>query len=393
MSARRRTLPFGSSGSAGIASVPCMMFRGGTSRGLFFNAADLPADREARDRVLLAAMGSPHPMQLDGVGGGNPLTSKVAIVCPSADSHADVDYLFAQVAVDRALVDTDAACGNILAAVGPYAVETGMVATGSPRTEVRIRSVNTGAITVATLATPGGTLRYDGAHQMPGLGISAAPIGLRFAGAAGSLTGRLLPAGAARTVIDGVAVSLVDYAIPVMIVAAAALGLEGGETAAEIDANRALLARIEAMRREAGRLIGLGDVTSSVTPKVALVSPPVAGGTIRSRYLTPWRCHASHAVTGALCLAAARTIDGTIAAQLGRPAGPDGGVDIEHPAGLLRLETEGAGEHFVASVVRTARLVFAGEVYVPAEVMQPRARVEDAKHERDEDRVLMEEAG
>ncbi len=384
---------FGSTRSGGIAAVPCMMFRGGTSRGLFFSEADLPVDRAARDRVLLAAMGSPHPMQLDGVGGGNPLTSKVAIVGKSADRHADVDYLFAQVAVDRALVDTDAACGNILSAVGPYAIETGMVAAGSPRTDIRIRSVNTGAITVATLSTPGGTLRYDGAHKMPGLATSAAPIKLRFAGAAGALTGRLLPAGAARTVIDGVEVSLVDYAIPVMVVAAEALGLAGGETAAEIDADPALLARVETIRRQAGRLMGLGDVTASVTPKVALVSRPAAGGTLRSRYLTPWRCHASHAVTGALCLAAARTIEGTVAAEFGDPTGADGVVEIEHPAGLLRLETEGVGATFAASVVRTARLLFAGQVYVPADVLQAPARVASGGRKPARDRVLVREAG
>lgn len=392
MSRRAPKTPFGPSRSGGIAAVRCMMFRGGTSRALFFHVADLPADREARDRVLLAAMGSPHPMQLDGVGGGNPLTSKVAIVGPSADGDADIDYLFAQVAVDRAVVDTEAACGNILAAVGPYAVEAGMVATGSPCTEVRIRSLNTGAITVATLSTRGGTLRYDGDHEMAGLATKAAPIKLRFAGAAGSLTGRLLPAGGARTVIAGVEVSLVDYAIPVMIVAAEALGLKGGETAAPIDADLALLARIEAMRREAGRLMGLGDVSQSVTPKVALVSPPMAGGTIRSRYLTPWRCHASHAVTGALCLAAARTIDGTVAAEFGSPASEEGVVEIEHPAGVLRLETEGVGEAFAASVTRSARLLFEGCVYVPAAALAGVAET-SGPHTATAGRVLMEEAG
>lgn len=366
---RHKAFDRGVSTSAGIVALPCTMMRGGTSRGAFFNAADLPEDPDLRDRVLLAAMGSPHPLQVDGIGGGNPLTSKVAIVGPSADRRADVDYLFAQVNVDRAAVDTKAACGNILAAVGPYAIETGLVAPEAPITVVRVRNVNTGAITLATLETPDGRLRYDGEETLPGLDSPAAPIRLSFVDAAGAMTGKLLPSGNSRETIDGIGVSLVDSGIAAMIVDAREFGLSGAENPAEIDADRALLDRVEAMRLEAGRRMGLGDVSQSVVPKVALVSPPVTGGTIRSRYLMPWRCHASHAVTGALCLAAAMTVPGTVAADVAAKSG-SGQVGIEHPAGVLQLGVEGEAERLVASVVRSARLLFQGYVYVPARAFE-----------------------
>ncbi|MEX0853348.1 MAG: 4-oxalomesaconate tautomerase [Bauldia sp.] len=356
--------------SLGIVALPCTMMRGGTSRGAFFSAADLPRDVGLRDRVLLAAMGSPHPLQVDGIGGGNSLTSKVAIVGPPSDPRADVDYLFAQVSVDQAMVDTKAACGNILAAVGPFAIEAGLVATGSPFTVVHIHNLNSGTITVATLSTPWGRLRYDGDQTIAGCAASAAPVRLSFVDAAGAMTGRLLPSGRVVEAIDGIPVSLVDYAIPVMIVEASRFGLSGRETPAEIDANRSLLDTIEQVRRVAGRRMGLGDVSRSVTPKVALVSPPRNGGTIASRYLTPWHCHLSHAVTGALCLTAASRLAGSVAAAVAVPTAVGSNVEVEHPAGALRVDFDGSGEELVTSVVRTARLLFKGHVYVPEDVFQ-----------------------
>jgi len=353
--------------SLGIEALPCTMMRGGTSRGAFFSSADLPRDSDLRDRVLLAALGSPHPLQVDGIGGGNPLTSKVAVVGPSSHPRADVDYLFAQVSVDQAKVDTRATCGNILAAVGPYAIEAGLVAARSPVTTVRIHNTNSGTLTVATLDTPGKRLRYDGDQVLAGCNTPAAPVRLSFVEAAGSITGRLLPTGLPVEEIDGVPVSLVDYAIPVMIVEARWLGLTGGESPAIIDADRGLLDRIERMRRAAGTRMGLGDVSQSVTPKVALVSPPREGGTVSSRYLTPWRCHLSHAVTGALCLTAAARLAGTVAAVAATgTAAIQSWVEVEHPSGALRVECEGAGDGLVTSVVRTARLLFRGHVYVPS---------------------------
>lgn len=354
--------------SFGIVPIPCMMIRGGTSRGVFLKASDLPRDTALRDRMLVAIIGSPHPLQIDGVGGGNPLTCKIAIVGPSPDPRADVDYLFAQVGINEAVVDTKANCGNILAGVAPFALETGLVAARSPSTTIRIRNVNTGMVTRATVNTPGGRLRYDGDQRMSGLAVPASPVHLSFEDAAGSLTDKLLPTGRAEEEIAGVAVSLVDYSIPVMIAAAESFGLSGYETPAELDANRDLFDAVERMRLVAGERMGLGDVSHSVTPKVALVAPPRNGGTIASRYLTPWQCHASHAVTGALCLAAATRIRGSVAAGVAAP-GDGVSVGVEHPAGTLTIQCEGEGEDIATSVIRTARLLFAGFVYVPVEVM------------------------
>jgi len=352
-------------------SIPCTMIRGGTSRGVFFNAADMPSEVADRDRVLLAAMGSPHPLQVDGIGGGNPLTSKVAIVGRSTDPRADVDYLFAQVTPERATVDTNATCGNILSAVGPFAAEEGLIALDSPTTQIRIRNTNSETITLATLETPGGRLRYDGNEEMTGSIRPAAPIRLSFVDASGALTGRLLPTGKVQEEINGVAVSLVDYAIPVMIVEASQFGLTGQETAAQIDADRNLFDVVEAIRLEAGQRMGLGDVSKSVVPKVALISPPCHGGTITSRYLTPWRCHLTHAVTGALCLTAAICIEGTVAnAIVTLSDDADRQVNVEHPSGTLRVGLEGNGTELITSVVRTARMLFRGHVYVPAAAFQ-----------------------
>jgi 2-methylaconitate cis-trans-isomerase PrpF len=359
------------SSSLGVLSIRCTLMRGGTSRGVFFNAADMPADPGERDRVLIAALGSPHPLQVDGVGGGNPLTSKVAIVGPSDDPRADVDYLFAQVSPELTTVDTNATCGNILSAVGPFAVEEGIVQPGSPNTQIRIRNTNSGTITLATLETPGGRLRYDGDERMAGRIRPAAPIRLSILEAAGALTGQLLPTGKARENIGGVDVSLVDFAIPVMIAEARQFGLAGDETAEQIDANRALFEAVEAIRLEAGRRMGLGDVSGSVVPKVALVSPQRKGGTITSRYLTPWRCHLTHAVTGGLCLSAAIGIEGTIANAIVCPEGDAKRlVTIEHPTGVFEVECEGAGVEFTTSVTRTARLLFRGHVYIPTAAVE-----------------------
>lgn len=352
----------------GLIPVPCTLMRGGTSRGVFFNVQDMPADPAERDRLLLAAMGSPHPLQVDGVGGGNPLTSKVAIVGRSTDPDTDIDYLFAQVTPEKTTVDTNATCGNILSAVGPFAIEEGLIAPCSTTTEIRIRNTNSGTITLATLETPGGRLRYDGDEAMPGI-RPAAPIRLSFLDAAGALTGKLFPTDKKVEEISGVPVSLIDYAIPVMVIEAAHLGLEGRETAEQLDAKEALFKNIEAMRLKAGERMGLGDVSDSVVPKVALVSAPKNGGTMTSRYLTPWRCHHTHAVTGGLCLAAAIGIDGTIANSLvGLSDLTERTITIEHPSGDLQVDVTGRGTDVITSVTRTARLLFRGHVYVPSSI-------------------------
>ncbi len=341
--------------------------RGGTSRGPFFLDHDLPTEPAARERVLLAAMGSPHVLQLDGLGGGNSLTSKVAIVGRSSRPDADVDYLFAQVAVERAHVDFSPNCGNMLSGVAPFAIEAGLVPAVDGETLVRIHNRNTGALVEAAVQTPGGIVAYEGSTAIDGVAGTAAPIKLSFLEAVGSKTGALLPTGVAREEIDGVPVTLADYATPMMLLRAADLGLAGDETPTALDGNAAMLERLEQLRREAGRRMGLGDVTGRVIPKVGLLSQARHGGSLTSRYFTPDRCHRSHAVTGALCVAAASRIPGSVTAEM---LSPQAGslVTLEHPSGVIQvdLSLDASGQVARASLVRTARRIFEGHVIVPA---------------------------
>lgn len=347
--------------------IPCVLMRGGTSRGPFFLESDLPAEPGARDRVLLAAMGSPHLLQLDGLGGGNSLTSKVAIVNRSSRPDADVDYLFAQVAIDRAHVDLGPNCGNMLSAVGPFAIEAGLVPAAEGETVVRIHNRNTASLIEATVQTPGGLVDYDGATAIDGVAGTAAPVKLSFLEAVGSKTGALLPTGLAREEIDGIPVTLVDYAMPMLLVSAGDFGLAGDEMPTVLDADAMLLARLEGIRREAGRRMGLGDVAGRVIPKVGVLSPARRGGSLTSRYFTPDRCHRSHAVTGALCVAVASRIGGSVAAEMLSP-GTDSLVAVEHPSGTIQIDLslDAAGQVARASLVRTARRIFEGNVIVPA---------------------------
>jgi 2-methylaconitate cis-trans-isomerase PrpF len=342
--------------------------RGGTSRGPYLLASDLPADPPRRDAVLLRIMGSPHPLQVDGIGGANTLTSKVAIVSRSREPGADVDYLFAQVSVNEAIVDTEPNCGNMLSGVGPFAIEAGLVRADERETLVRIFNVNTRTIIEAVIQTPGGRVEYEGDTRIDGVADAAAPIRLTFLDAMGGVTGKLLPTGNVVDVIDGVEVSCVDMAMPVMIMAAEAMGKTGKETPAELDADRALFARIEAIRLKAGRLMGMGDVSKLVVPKPVLASRPSAPGGIASRYLTPHACHKTHAATGALAVGTAAALPGSVARRFVDP--PDfagGALRIEHPAGAIpvNLELAGLGEVRRASLVRTARRIFEGNVLVP----------------------------
>jgi 4-oxalomesaconate tautomerase len=354
--------------------IPCVMMRGGTSRGPFFLASDLPADEATRADVLLAAMGSPHEYQVDGIGGATPLTSKVAIVSPSRHPEADVDYLFAQVLVNERFVDTKPNCGNMLVAVGPFAIESGIVRATHPETSVRIFNVNTGALVEAIVQTPGGEVTYAGESAIDGVPGTAAPVRLNFRSAIGAVTGKLLPTGKPLDVIDGVEASCVDAAMPVVLMPAAQLGRTGQETAAELDADRALMARMEAIRRKAGVLMGMGDVSRLVVPKIALLSPAAHGGTITSRYFVPDACHKAHAVTGTLCVAAACATPGTVAARIApRLSAPQGVVVIEHPSGTIAIDLDvelagGSGIIRRAALIRTARRLFEGRVCIPEAV-------------------------
>jgi 2-methylaconitate cis-trans-isomerase PrpF len=350
-----------------------MFMRGGTSRGPFFLAKDLPADRGRRDRVLLAVMGSPDLRQIDGLGGADPLTSKVAIVEASHREDCDVDYLFAQVAIDSARVDTEPSCGNMLAGVGPFAIERGLVAAIDGETRLVVFNINTQSRIEAIVQTPAGRVEYAGTQQICGAPGGAAPIVLNFLDVVGSKTGALLPTGAAAEDIDGVTVSCVDAAVPMVLIGAKGLGVTGYETD-ELTRDARLMARLERIRREAGERMGLGDVAEKVVPKLAVLAPPRAGGTLSSRYFTPDRLHKTHAVTGAICVGCAALIDGSVAQPLAALApAAEVQLKIEHPAGWLdvRLETAGNGatlEVCRAGVVRTARKIMDGEVYVPSDV-------------------------
>jgi 4-oxalomesaconate tautomerase len=360
--------------SSGQTAIPCVMMRGGTSRGPFFLRQDLPADDELMKRVLLRVMGSPHVRQIDGIGGSDPVTSKVAMVRRSTHPDADVDYLFAQVFVDRALVDTSPPCGNMVTGVGPFAIEQGLVEAKDPETVVRIWDVNTQSLIEAVVQTPGGEVTYDGDLQISGVNDPAAPIALNLARMAGAKTGKLFPTGKRAENIMGVTVSCVDMAMPCMFVSAAALGMTGYETKEQLDGNRALVAKLQELRVIAGERMGLGNVTEKVIPKPVLVAPPKDGGTVCGRYFMPYTIATAFAVTGGTNMAVASCIPGTVvheAAQLSRKTVRD--VAVEHPQGKMLVRTEIVdknGEITVkqASQIRTARKLFEGEVFVPASV-------------------------
>ena len=354
--------------------IPCVIMRGGTSRGPFFHASDLPADIATRDAVLLAVMGSPHEIQVDGIGGSHSVTSKVAIISKSKHPGADVDYLFAQVQINEGFVDTKPNCGNMLVAVGPFAIETGLVPAKNGETTVRIFNVNTQSLVDSIVQTPGGQVTYAGDASIDGVPGTAAPVKLNFKSAIGSVTKKMLPTGKPLDVIDGIEVSCVDIAMPVVMMRADAFGNTGHETAVELDADRNLMSRMEAIRRKAGLLMGMGDVAGRVVPKMALLSKPRNGGAIASRFFVPETCHKSHPVTGTVCITSACAIPGTIASQMAAlPPPPQGVIRVEHPSGMIIIDLDvdfagGRQELRRAALVRTARRIFEGYVHIPEHV-------------------------
>jgi 2-methylaconitate cis-trans-isomerase PrpF len=351
-----------------LIRIPCVLMRGGTSKGPYFIASDLPAQTEARDRVLVSAMGAGNLLEIDGIGGGHPLTSKVAIVSPSRVPGADVDYLFAQVRVEQRLVDTSPNCGNMIAGVGPFAIEAGMVSAQDGETRVRIFNVNTGKLIEAKVATPGRQVVYDGNASIDGVPGTAAPIHLAFLGAAGSKTGKLLPTGRPLDRVDGIEISCVDAAMPVVLIRASDLGKTGYEKPAEFSADREFMRRLEALRIEAGKLMGIPDAADRVIPKPVLIAPPANGGTISARYFMPHSCHAALAITGSVAVATAAVTPGTLAhAIVGDHALPVM-FGIEHPSGRLEVTLDHHPDYVepAAYVVRTARRLFEGHVLVKA---------------------------
>ncbi|AMY67340.1 4-oxalomesaconate tautomerase [Frigidibacter mobilis] len=353
-----------SDGQGGADGIPCLWMRGGTSKGAYFLAADLPADPATRDALLLRIMGSPDPRQIDGIGGADPLTSKVAVLAPPSRPDADVDYLFLQVFVDRPLVSGAQGCGNILAGVGPAAIERGLVAAQDEVTPVRIHMLNTSEVAVAQVRTPGGRVSYAGDAAIDGVPGTAAPVPLMFQNIAGSMCGALLPTGNVLDMIDDVDCTLIDNGMPCVILRAADLGLTGRESREALDADTALKARIEAIRLQAGPLMNLGDVTDKSVPKMTLISAATAGGAISTRSFIPHRCHASIGVFAAVSVATACTLQGSPAAVLARiPA--DGRFLIEHPTGAAEVlvEQDAAGRVVGAGTLRTARKLMDGLVF------------------------------
>jgi 2-methylaconitate cis-trans-isomerase PrpF len=357
-------------------AIPFLMMRGGTSRGLYFARADLPAEPARLARVLIAALGAGHPYNIDGLGGGVAVTTKVAMLSRSTDPEADIDYFFAQVSVNEERVDFKPTCGNILSGVGPAAIEMGMITATEPVTRVRIRAVNTGALVDAVIQTLGGRVVYDGDLAIDGVPRRGAPIRLGFRETVGAATGQLLPTGQARDRIDGVEVTCLDVAMPVVIARAEAFGLTGAETAAELDADTAFIARREAIRVKAGALMGMGDVSASVTPKFALMARARQGGTASARYFMPQTCHPSMAVTGAQCLAASLLVPGSVTADLAPGLTSPADLVLEHPSGRIEVTVEftpsggeAPPELHTAGILRTARLLARGEVLVPASAL------------------------
>ncbi len=343
-----------------------MWMRGGTSKGGYFLAEDLPQDRAARDAFLLRVMGSPDPRQIDGMGGGDPLTSKVAVVARSARPGVDVDYLFLQVFVDQPIVTDAQNCGNLLAGVGPFAIERGLVAAADGETRVAIYMENTGQIAVATVPTPGGRTTYEGGAAIDGVPGTAAPIPLAFRDTAGSSCGALLPTGRALDVLEGVEVTLIDNGMPCVVMRASDLGVTGYEDRETLDADAGLKRRLEAIRRAAGSLMNLGDVAESSVPKMMLVAPPRAGGAVSVRSFIPHRCHASIGVLGAVSVATACLIEGSVASTVAVvPPGRRKMLAVEHPSGVAEcvVTVDDAGQVVEAGMLRTARKLFDGKVF------------------------------
>jgi 4-oxalomesaconate tautomerase len=358
-------------------AIPCLFMRGGTSRGPFFLDSDLPADPALRDRVLLAAMGSPDARQIDGLGGADPLTSKVGIVGRSQRPGVDLEFLFAQVLIDEARVDTTPNCGNMLAAVGPFGIERGLVKAAGDETTVRILTLNTDMVSDVVLQTPGGRIAYDGDARIDGVPGASAPIPINFLDTAGSVCGALLPTGSVVDVIDGVRVTCIDNGMPVIVIRAADLGRTGYESRSDLNADAELKARIERIRLSAGPTMNLGDVAKKVVPKISLIAPPRAGGSLCSRTFIPHDCHAAIGVLGAVTLATACVLPGSVADGVATlPAGNVKRISVEHPTGefTVEIEVDAQDPHKVvrAALLRTARLIMRGEVLIPASVWDGR---------------------
>jgi len=355
-------------------AISCLFMRGGTSRGPFFNAADLPSDIAARDRVLLNVMGSPDRRQIDGLGGAHPLTSKVGIVSRSSRPGVDLEFLFAQLQPDSDTVDTTPNCGNMLAAVVPFALETGLATSQGDVTTLRVLTLNTDMACDISVQTPDRQLRYDGDARIDGVPGTSAPISINFLDTAGSVCSGLLPTGHVRDRVQldatlAIDVTCIDNGMPMVLLRADAVGRTGQESVAALNADVELKSKLEALRLRCGELMGLGDVTSKTYPKMCLIAAPTAGGSLATRCFIPHVCHDAIGVLAAVTVATACVLEGSVAQGLALvPAGVIKQISVEHPSGefSVELETDPANPQTVqrAALLRTARLIMRGEVMV-----------------------------
>ena len=349
--------------------IPCTYMRGGTSKGPFFDMRDLPSDVAARNKLLLKVMGSPDAKQIDGLGGTVTVTSKVVMAQPSKRKGIDVDYLFAQIDIANPIVDTTPPCGNMMAGVGPFAIEKGWVKATIPETKVMVYNINTKSIIEEIVQTPRGVVEYNGNMHIDGVPGTAAPVVLNLFDQVGGKTGKLMPTGVIKEKIQGIDVTLLDAGSTMVLMKASDLGMEGTEGSDFFEKNKDLMKKIESIRQEAGKRMGLGDVTDLVLPKVGILSKPRNGGNITSRYLTPHTLHPSHAVTGAICIGTALKIKGSVASEVGTTNGlPIEMIVIEHPAGVIEvnIEIEKKGDTInvkKAGTVRTVRKIMTGTVF------------------------------
>ncbi len=353
-------------------AIPFMQIRGGSSKGLYFNAADLPKDESARNDAILAAMGR-DARQIDGLGGADPLTSKAAVISLSERDDADIDYLFVQVVVGENRVDTTPNCGNILSGVGPFAIESGLITPTGDETRVRVYMINSGSVCELVLQTPNGAMNYVGDAKIDGVPGSSAPIICNYSDVAGSACGSLLPTGNVKDVVDGVEVTCVDNGMPVVVIRAADMGITGSETPAELNANEDLKAKLQSMRLQLGPMMNLGDVDGAAVPKMCMISKPQKGGVIDTRTFIPYKCHAAIGVLGAVSAATACVLPGSVAEGIAEvPEGNPVQMSVEHPSGEFSVSLEvdyqdgELPQVRKAGLLRTARLLSRGEVYIPA---------------------------
>lgn len=354
--------------TSGTRGVRCMLMRGGTSKGAFFLEDDLPPDVEERNELLMQVMGTPDPRQIDGVGGAHPLTTKVAIVSPAQDPVADVDYLFLQLGVDEPLVTDRQNCGNMLAAVGPFAVERGIVEPADGIASVRIFMRNTDGRAVASFPVREGVPVYHGDTEISGVPGTAARIDIEFLDIAGGTTGALLPTGNVLDMVAGVESTLIDNGMPVVVLRAEDVGVAGDESCEELESNEELAEKLEEIRIAAGHLMNLGDVSAATIPKMTLVAPAKKGGAVSTRTFIPHRCHRAIGVLGAVSVATACLLQGSPAAAIAGLEADETEVRLEHPSGVfdtrIRLRTEsGSPSVQSAGIVRTARKLMDGLVF------------------------------